>query len=153
MDDSTLEHRKLGIAWMLLCLSLVLHVFDEATTGFLSVYNPTVLSLRASLGWWPMPTYAYRDWLTGLIVVCLVLLALSPFMFAGARWMRGMGYFLAGLMLLNAIGHTMFSIVGRTMPEVTFPRPAPGFWSSPFLAAASIYMLIQLRRTACISES
>ena len=127
MDDSTLEHRNLGIVWMLLCLSLVLHVFDEATTGFLSVYNPTVLSLRASLGWWPMPTYAYRDWLTGLIVVCLVLLALSPFMFAGARWMRGMGYFLAGLMLLNAIGHTMFSIVGRTMLEVTFPTSRTWF--------------------------
>jgi hypothetical protein len=148
MSDSAAEHRKLGIAWVLLCLSLALHVADEATTGFLSIYNPTVLSLRASLGWWPMPTYAYQDWLTGLIVVCLALLALSPFMFAGVRWMHGPAYFLAALMMLNAIGHTWFSIVGRTVPEVTFSRPAPGFWSSPFLAAASIYMFLQLRRTA-----
>jgi hypothetical protein len=32
--------------------------------------------------------------------------------------------------------------------SVTFPRPAPGFWSSPFMAAAAIYLLYQLRRSA-----
>ena len=38
--------RKLGIAWVLLCLSLALHVVDEAANGFLYIYNPTVIALR-----------------------------------------------------------------------------------------------------------
>jgi hypothetical protein len=47
------SHRKLGIAWVLLCLTLALHVTDEALTGFLNIYNPTVLALRAKLRYWP----------------------------------------------------------------------------------------------------
>jgi hypothetical protein len=31
---------------------------------------------------------------------------------------------------------------------VTFPRPAPGFYSSPFLFAASVWLMVRLRRTA-----
>ncbi len=50
-------------------------------------------------------------------------------------------------MLLNAAGHTVATIFGRTVSSVTFPRPAPGFWSSPFLVAAAVYLLVQLRKT------
>ncbi len=147
MRASNPQYRSLGWAWVLLCLALAVHVTDEATTGFLDVYNPTVTALRARLGWWPMPTFEFRDWLTGLIVVCVVLLALSVAMFQGARWIRGLAYFFAGLMLLNAAGHTLATIFGQTVGTVTFPRPAPGFWSSPLMAAAAIYLLVQLRRT------
>ena len=70
--------KKLGIAWVQLCLALAAHVTDEALTGFLSVYNPTVLALQAKLGFWLMPTFEFREWLTGLIVAVLLLLALSP---------------------------------------------------------------------------
>ena len=59
---------KLGISWIALCLALALHVTDEASTDFLSVYNPTVSALRAKFGFWPMPTFEFREWLTGLIV-------------------------------------------------------------------------------------
>src|SRR4029077_18804425 len=44
----------LGVAWIVFCGALALHVTDEALTGFLSVYNPTVLALRQQLGFWPM---------------------------------------------------------------------------------------------------
>ena len=141
------RNRSLGIAWILLCLALALHVFDEATTGFLAVYNPTVQALREKLGWWPMPTFGFNDWLSALIVGCVLLLALSPVMFAGAHWLRIPAAIFAILMLLNAVGHTLFTILGHTVSSVTFPRPAPGFWSSPLLAAASIYFLWELRRT------
>ena len=47
MRDSVPQDRSLARAWILLCLALALHVFDEATTGFLGVYNPTVLAIRA----------------------------------------------------------------------------------------------------------
>ena len=127
---------KLGIAWIALCLALALHVIDEASTGFLSVYNPTVLALRAKLGFWP-----------GLIVVVLVLLALSPLVFKGVRWMRPIFYVFAVIMLLNGLGHTAGTILGHTVSSVRFPRPMPGFYSSPLLLLMSVYALLQLRRT------
>jgi hypothetical protein len=138
---------RLGIAWVLLCLALAMHVADEALTGFLAVYNPTVLALRSNLGYWPMPTFEFRGWLTGLITAVLVLLALSPFVFHGSRWIRPFFYFFAVMMIANGLGHTAGTIFGRTVNSVQFPRPMPGFYSSPLLLAASVYGLIQLRRT------
>ena len=41
------DYRSLGIAWVLMWVALAVHVIDEALTGFLLVYNPTVLALRA----------------------------------------------------------------------------------------------------------
>jgi hypothetical protein len=69
---------RLGIAWVALCTALAIHVTDEALTGFLSVYNPTVLALRAKLGFWPMPTFEFREWFTGLVFDIMLLAALSP---------------------------------------------------------------------------
>ena len=141
-------NRALGYAWILLCLGLCLHVFDEATTGFLAVYNPTVVAMREKLGWWPMPTFTFGTWLAGLILACVVLLVLSGYVARGAPGTRVLAYIFAIIMLLNACSHTLATIFGRTAASVTFPRPAPGFWSSPFMAAAAIYLLYQLRRSA-----
>ncbi len=147
MPEPSLQNRCLARAWILLCLALGLHVFDEATTGFLGVYNPTVLALRERFGWWPMPTFEFREWLAGLIVACVVLFALSGAVARGAKGTRAAAYIFAILMLLNAAGHTLGTIFGQTVASVTFPRPAPGFWSSPIMAAAAIYLLVELRRS------
>jgi hypothetical protein len=136
-----------GLAWVLLCLAFCAHVADEASTGFLDVYNPTVIAMRARLSWFPMPTFEYRQWLIGLIVVNLVLLALTPFAYRNARGLRPLAYFFAGVMLLNGLGHTLFTVLGRTVASVQFPRPAPGFYSSPFLLITSIYLFLRLRAT------
>jgi len=148
MDADDRYNRPLARAWILLCLGLGLHVFDEATTGFLKIYNPTVIALRERLGWWPMPTFEFGSWLGGLIIAVSVLLVLTPLVARGAAGTRALAYFFAVLMLLNAGGHTLATVFGRTVSSVTFPRPAPGFWSSPFMAAAAIYLLVQLRRSA-----
>ena len=141
--------RSLGVAWVLMWAALALHVVDEALTGFLSVYNPTVQALRAQLGFWPMPTYAFSDWITGLACGLFLLAVCTPFAFRNARWIRPLLYFLAGVTgVLNAVGHMVATIAGRTVSTVHFQRPAPGFYSSPFLLAAAIYALVQLRRTA-----
>ena len=139
-----------GLAWILLCLAFCSHVADEALTGFLNVYNPTVVAMRARLGWFPMPTFEYRQWLVGLIVANVILLALTPFAYRNARGLRPLAYFFAGVMLLNGMGHTVFTVLGRTVASVQFPRPAPGFYSSPFLLITSIYLFARLRasRTA-----
>jgi len=139
------EARNFGIAWILLCLAFCAHVADEALTGFLGVYNPTVLAMRARLSWFPMPTFEFREWLTGLVVANVVLLLLTPFAFRNARWLRPLAYFYSGVHLLNGMGHTLATIFGQTVSSVQFPRPAPGFYSSPLLFAGSIYLLIRLR--------
>jgi hypothetical protein len=81
----------------------------------------------------------------GLIVANLVLLALTPFAYRNARGLRPLAYFYAGVMLLNGMGHTIFTVLGRTVPSVHFSRPAPGFYSSPFLLITSIYLFLRLR--------
>jgi hypothetical protein len=139
---------RLGIAWVVLCAALGLHILDEALTHFLSIYNPTVIALRAKLGFWPMPTFEFREWLIGLITAVVILFALSPLAFRNVRWVRPVFYFVAIVPgMLNALGHTTATILGHTDSSVHFPRPAPGFYSSPVLFAAAIYLLVQLRRT------
>jgi hypothetical protein len=51
------------------------------------------------------------------------------------------------MMLANGLGHTLGTIFGQTVASVRFPRPMPGFLSSPFLLIASAYLLFELRRT------
>jgi hypothetical protein len=136
-----------GTAWLLLCLAFCAHVTDEALTGFLPIYNATVLAMRSQYKWFPMPTFGFRDWLTGLIVANIVLLLLTPFAFRNAAWLRPLAYLHAIVHLLNGTGHTLATIFGQTASTIHFARPAPGFYSSPLLFAGSIYLLIRLRAT------
>lgn len=138
-------NRKVGRAWLALCCALGLHVADEAATGFLAVYNPTVVALRERMPWLPLPVFRFETWMAGLVIAIIALFALSPSVFRGARWMRPAGYALSMMMAANALGHTIGTLLGRTTESVHFPRPMPGFYSSPFLLAASIYLLLQLR--------
>jgi hypothetical protein len=132
-------------ARFLLCLAFCAHWADEALTDFLGVYNPTVLAVRTHHSWFPMPTFEFREWLIGLIVVSGVFLMLTPFAFRNARWLRPLAYFFACVMWLNDMGHTLATIFGRTVSSVQFLRPAPGFYFSPLLLAGSIYLVIRLR--------
>ncbi len=83
-NDHAGSTQNLGWAWVFLALALAVHVTDEATTGFLAIYNPTVETLRARLGYWPMPTFEFREWLTGLIA-----LAGCPLAAVSVRLSRG----------------------------------------------------------------
>ncbi len=146
----TARNARLGLAWLALCAALALHVTDEALTGFLNVYNPAVLAMRSRYAWFPMPTFTFREWLSGLIFAVVVLFALSPFFFRNARWVRPLGYFAAVVNILNALGHTTATILGRTVASVPVTRPAPGFWSSPLLLAAVVWLVVELRRSTPI---
>jgi hypothetical protein len=138
--------RRAGGAWLLLCGALALHVVDEAATGFLSVYNPSAMAIRARAAWLPVPVFGFWEWLLGLTAAVMVLTGLSWFVFRGDRWIRALGCVLAIVMIANALGHTLGTIFGRTVEGVTFARPMPGFYSSPLLLAASVYLLYALRR-------
>lgn len=73
------QDRKLGYAWILICAALATHVADEALTGFLAVYNPTVLALRREIPWFPMPVFDFGVWLAGLVTATALLASLSHF--------------------------------------------------------------------------
>jgi hypothetical protein len=136
-----------GRGWFALTVAFALHVFDEASTGFLAVYNPTVTSLRSRWGWFPMPTFEFREWLAGLMFGVAFCFALTPLASRGVRWLRPLAWFYAVLMFCNGLGHTLFSILGHTVQSVTFPRPAPGFYSSPFLFIGSVWLMVALWKT------
>lgn len=132
--------RRFGLAWIGLCLAFAVHVVDEATTGFLAVYNPTVEAIRRRIPWFPMPTFTYKVWLGLLIVAVSLLLGLSVFAFRGALWLRPLAYVFALVMLLNGTAHTVGTIyLGRAMP---------GVYSSPLLFVGSIWLLVATRGMA-----
>ena len=138
----------LGIAWLGMAMALLLHVLDEALTGFLDVYNPTVIALRARFGFWPMPVFDFRTWLISLLIGIVAIAVLSVLGFRNIRWGRPLLYFIAVVLGIgNALGHIAGTIAGQTVASVHFPRPAPGFYSSPLLLLAAIYALVQLHRT------
>jgi hypothetical protein len=132
-------------AWLLLAFAIALHVTDEALTGFLPIYNDTVRSLRAAAPWIPLPVFTFSLWLTGLTAGVLLMVAVTPAIRKGSAWTRPAAWILAIIMIGNAVGHTAGSLLGHTTANVYFDRPMPGFWSSPFLFAASVWLLNQLR--------
>ncbi len=95
-----------------------------------------------------MPTFDFREWLIGLIVAICFAFLLSPLFFRGGRPIRPFGWIVAALVGIgNGMAHITGTILGRTVASVRFPRPMPGFWSSPFLIAAAIWVMFELRRT------
>ncbi len=121
-------------AWLALTCALGLHVADEAAHDFLSVYNPAVASLRDRLPWAPLPQFTFQIWLGGLIVGVTILLLLTPLVRFDSRLLLWASFVLGVLMLCNALGHLVGSLyVGRALP---------GVYSSPFLLAASVWLLV-----------
>jgi hypothetical protein len=127
VDNAADQGFILGLAWMVMWIAPAIHVTDEALTAFLAVCNPT-------------PTFESREWLMGLalyiapgapLAICFPQRALdqTSVLFRGCC---------CGI--VNALGHTATTIFGQTLSTVHFPRPAPGFYSSPFLFAAAIYL-------------
>ena len=138
--------RRFGLAWLLFALSLGLHVTDEALTRFLTVYNPTVLELRSRVPWLRLPLFGFQEWLTTLSLAVGVLLLLTPVAYSAPRWMRVAAVPLSIVIgILNGCDHLGATILGHTFSDIRFPRPAPGTYSSPFLIAAGINLLLATR--------
>ncbi len=129
---------RFGYAWIFLSAAIALHVTDEATTDFLSVYNPTVRAIRERLPYLPLPTFSFGVWLTGLCVGIALLFCLSPLAFRGSRTMIWISFPLSILMFGNGLLHIAGSFyLGRLMP---------GVYSSPVLLLASACLFINARK-------
>lgn len=120
-------------AWLLLVGALALHVLDEALTGFLDFYNPLVESIRTRLPLFPMPTFTFDVWITGLIILVIVLAALAPAVRRGVTGTRFLSLLLAVVMLLNGLGHLLGSLY--------YDRWLPGATSAPLLLVASVLLM------------
>jgi hypothetical protein len=68
--------------------------------------------------------------------------------YRNTRFLRPAAYSFAGIMLLNGIGHICATILGRTFSSVRFNGTAPALYSSPLVLAASVYLLVRLRRSS-----
>lgn len=84
-----------------------------------------------------MPEFTFGVWLTGLCVLVIVLLALSPLAYRGSPAMRAIAYPYAAIMLLNGVGHLVGSIF--------LGRWASGATTAPLLIIASIWLLAGAR--------
>jgi hypothetical protein len=148
--DAALSAAGFGKEWFALCVVLAIHIVDEASTGFLAVYNPTVTILRQHWGWFPLPPMGMQEYLIVHILICGALFCLTPVASRGTVALRPWAWAYAVIMFLNGLGHTIGTVLGHTLAAVRFARPAPGFYSSPLLFAASIWLMLRLRRTAMI---
>jgi hypothetical protein len=86
-------------------------------------------------------------------VVNLVLLALTPWAYRNARWLRPLAYAFAGIQLLNGAGHILAAIWGRTVPSVHFEGPAPGVYTAPLLIVLAAYLILALRKSRASSSN
>ena len=120
-------------AWLLLVAALALHVLDEALTGFLDFYNPLIQQLREALGFWPMPTFTFAVWLSGLIALVIILTLLTPLVRRGATGTPALSWVLAVIMIGNGMAHLAGSAYYR--------RWLPGATSAPLLLVAGIALV------------
>lgn len=118
-----------------LCAALAIHVVDEAVTDFLSIYNPAVLAMREKYPNLPLPVFTFETWLALLIFAVLALISASYFVWRGRWAMRPISHIFAAVMLLNALLHIALSIYAGKLTS--------GVYSSPFLLAASIALIIR----------
>ena len=137
MNTDTRIVSHFGRAWLALALCVAVHVADEAMTGFLNIYNPTVRAIRVRLPFLPIPTFTFRIWLALLVAGVILLFALSVFAYRGVAWIVYLAYPFGILMLFNGVAHLAGSALMR--------RLMPGVYSAPLLLAGSLYLLTMAR--------
>ena len=137
---------QFGIAWVGFAVALGIHVYDEATHDFLSVYNPTVHAMRARIPFLPIPTFTFSEWLTLLGSGIALLLCLSPLAFRHIRWMQ-----IAALPLGIVVG--VFNAAMHLLSSAYYHRWMPGVFSSPLLLAAAVFLLVSSRGDYVTSQA
>jgi hypothetical protein len=111
-------------------VSVAIHVFDEAMTGFLPFYNSSVTALRERFAFFPAPTFSFELWLGGLIAGILLCFGLTVLVARGGRVIRWVATILGVIMIVNGTGHLAGSLY--------FGRIIPGAYSSPILLLSAI---------------
>ena len=142
-----MQPRNKGGAWLILCLAFAANATEDALRDFVGYYNATTLSLygRLRVSWFPRLDITFKEWLTGVIVLGIALLLLTPWVSRGTRFVRPVACTFAVVMLVESLATVVASLVGQTVPSVRFSGGAPGLYTSPVVLAGSILFLRQLR--------
>jgi len=125
-------HWNFGLAWIAFAFVVALHVADEATHDFLSVYNPNARAIRRRLHL-PMPIFTLRSFITALSAAVALLFVLTPLAFHGVHWVRVAALPVA---MLVGIGNGLLHIGG----SVLYRRWMPGVCTAPLLLAAGTWL-------------
>lgn len=139
------DNRRFARAWGAMAWVLFIHILDEAWNNFLVVYNPTAIALTGKYPWLPLPVFQFEYWLGGLLLAVAALFALKRVARRGSPGIVIAARVLAVAMAINAAGHVVLTIAGQTPAGLAFARPMPGFWSSPLLMAASVWLWREAR--------
>jgi hypothetical protein len=123
-----------GIAWILFAVTFAIHFTDEAIHGFLPEYNSRVRMIRSKLPLFPIPTFSFAGWLALLIAGFVFLLCLSPLAFHDNTWLR---FAARPIAVVVGIANAALHLVG----SIWYHRRMPGFYSSPLLLIAAVYLL------------
>jgi hypothetical protein len=126
--------RNFGICWLFFGYALALHVLDEASHNFLSIYLPTAAALRRASGL-PLPEFTFQSWIGSLSLALAVWLFLTPLSFhsrQGVRWIAIPVAMVVGL--ANGTAHIVVSIYSRTL--------MPGVYSAPLMLLAGWVLLM-----------
>ena len=139
MESRLRLRRRHWLAWMGLCGALAIHVVDEALSGWLDWYNPTVRAIHEQ---YPLlsillPAFTFEIFLSLLIFAVVMLTAVSYFVWKGRWAMRPISHVFAVVMLTNGLVHIAHSIYMREL--------MPGVYTSPLLLAASIALIVYTR--------
>ena len=132
-----------GLAWLFLCVAFCAHVADETLTGFLDVYNPTVLAVRAQHPWFTMPTFKIPRTVDRAHPCERVVLAADTARISEGALAAPGGLFLRLRTLLNGLGHTMATIFGRTVSAGSLPPTSLGL-----LLLATTFLRFDLSRVS-----
>ena len=144
MAVSKIFKDKLSIAYLLFVISLMLHIIDEAVNDFLGFYNPFVLNIRERLSFFPFPTFTFRLWIFGLSLLIIILFSITVFIYGRNKVILLIIRIFSFLMILNGLGHIIGSIY--------FSEILPGFYFSPLLIGASIYLMVTVNSHLRISK-
>ena len=113
-----------------------MHVADEASTGFLDLYNPAVTAMGL-----PALRFTFPVWITLLALAITGLVILSYWVRRGTWWTVHAGYTSAFLVLANVIAHSSFSIHRHACMS--------GAYTPSLLVAASLNLgIATARRTS-----
>ena len=123
----------LGIAWIMLCFSLLIHVIDEALHDFLAFYNPIISRLKEHIPFLPFPNFTFQEWLTGLVLAVILLFLLSRYAFRETGWIIHISFLFGSIMFLNGLLHIFGSVY--------FNLWVPGVYSSWILLISSAYLI------------
>lgn len=130
------------IAWFVLCGTLAIHLYEEATAGARQSYGATMDYLRQLFPW--LPPFHFTIWLVDVVGALLVLFALTWFVHKRRKLMLPASYALATFTTVDATLHLL--------PRFAGVEYFAGTQSALLLLAASLYLLLSIPRRGALAN-